>query len=280
MRRRRGVGNSDAQPRAPLASRYERLIERIFLAKYQKGAARLDFERRDLEGAAKSLRIDLPKNLGDLIYSFRYRAALPEAIRKTAPAGGEWIIEPAGRAKYRFALTAIARIIPNRALAETKVPDATPGVIAKYALTDEQALLAKLRYNRLVDVFMGVACYSLQSHLRTTVPKLGQVETDEVYIGLDRRGAHYVFPIQAKRGRDTLSAVQIRQDVAMCRAKWPELICRPIAAQYMEANFIAMFELQQSDDGDLKIVAERHYRLVPPDALSPEELQSYRQRPE
>jgi len=39
-----------------------------------------------------------------------------------------------------------------------------------YALGDEQALLAKLRYNRLLDIFTGVVCYSLQNHLRTNVP--------------------------------------------------------------------------------------------------------------
>ncbi len=262
------------------ASRYEQLIERIFLAKYKKGASRVDFRRTDLEDAAKGLKIALPKNLGDLIYSFRYRATLPEAIRKTAPPGREWVIEPAGRSMYRFVLVALSKITPNRGLAETKVPDATPGVIARYALTDEQALLARLRYNRLVDIFTGVTCYSLQSHLRTTVSGLGQVETDEVYIGLDRRGAHYVFPIQVKRGKDTLSAVQILQDIAMCTDKWPALICRPIAAQYMEENVIAMFELEQPRGGDLKIVAERHYRLVPPDNLSLEELEAYRHRPE
>lgn len=44
------------------------------------------------------------------------------------------------------------------ALAETKVADATPGMIAMYAAGDEQALLARIRYNRLIDVFMGVVC--------------------------------------------------------------------------------------------------------------------------
>jgi len=58
-------------------------------------------------------------------------------------------------------------------MAETKVPDATPGVISMYALNDEQALLAKLRYNRLVDIFTQVACYPLQSHLHTSVPSSG-----------------------------------------------------------------------------------------------------------
>ena len=45
-----------------------------------------------------------------------------------------------------------------------KIPDATPGIVQKYALADEQALLAKLRYNRLLDIFTGVTCYSLQNH--------------------------------------------------------------------------------------------------------------------
>ena len=83
-------------------------------------------------------------------------------------------------------------------MAETKIPDSTPGIITLYAQGDEQALLAKLRYNRLIDIFIGATCYSLQSHLRTTIPNIGQVETDEIYIGVDRRGSHYVFPVQAK----------------------------------------------------------------------------------
>ena len=103
----------------------------------------------------------------------------------------------------------------------TKIPDATPGIIEKYALGDEQALLAKLRYNRLIDVFTGVTCYSLQSHLRTSVTGIGQVETDEIYIGLDRKGSHYIFPVQAKGGRDRQSIVQIEQDCAICKAKFP-----------------------------------------------------------
>ena len=43
----------------------------------------------------------------------------------------------------------------------TKIPDSTPGLIALYALTDEQSLLAKLRYNRLIDIFTQLTCYTL-----------------------------------------------------------------------------------------------------------------------
>ncbi len=195
-------------------NRYTAIVGHIFKQKYRKGDIEIAFEREDIERAAKALKIKLPKNVGDVVYSFRYRKQFPESISSKAPDGLEWIIEGTGRSKYRFRAAALAQIEPNTKLAETKVPDATPGLIEMYALSDEQALLAKLRYNRLVDVFLGVACYSLQNHLRTTVPGLGQIETDEVYIGVDKRGAHYVIPVQAKGGNDKSSTVQIAQELS------------------------------------------------------------------
>jgi hypothetical protein len=129
------------------------------------------------------------------------------------------------------------------------VPDSTPGVIALYSLSDEQALLAKLRYNRLIDIFTQVTCYSLQNHLRTTAPEIGQIETDEIYVGVDRRGAHYVIPVQAKSGKDILSPVQIQQDIAMCLHKFPALICRPVGAQFLAEDVIVLFEFQDTSEG-------------------------------
>jgi hypothetical protein len=68
--------------------------------------------------------------------------------------------------------------------------------------------------------------------------------------------------------------VQIEQDFELCALKFPRLICRPIAAQFMGDNLIALFEFEQSQDG-IKVSSEKHYRLVKPDELSPDELQSY-----
>ena len=59
--------------------------------------------------------------------------------------------------------------------------------MATAAMSDEQALLAKVRYNRLIDVFLGLVAYSLQNHLRTTVTEMGQIEIDEIYVKLDAR---------------------------------------------------------------------------------------------
>lgn len=259
-------------------NRYNQIIEAIFFKYYSEGAIKVLFDRTDIIEAANQLQIKLPKNLGDVIYSFRYRTDLPDSITEKAPAQREWVIRPAGKAKYVFELTSFANIVPNFKLSETKILDATPGVIEKYALNDEQALLAKIRYNRLIDIFTGLTCYSLQSHLRTTtVPKMGQVETDEIYIGIDKRGVHYVLPVQAKGGADKLGIVQIEQDVAVCDEKYTDLICKPIAAQFIQNDLIAMFELETAKN-EVVIVSEKHYRLVTVDQLSPEELKKYGRR--
>jgi hypothetical protein len=265
-------------------NRYTQIIENIFLTRYQEGDTRVCFEREDIAHAAAELGIKLPKNLGDLIYSFRYRARLPASISKIGMGlgglGKMWVIRSRGRAKYCFELVQAQAINPNPMLIETKVPDATPGIVAKYSLNDEQALLAKLRYNRLIDIFTGVTCYSLQNHLRTTVPEMGQVETDEIYVGLDKRGAHYVFPVQAKSGSDQLGTIQVEQDFDLCRHKFPHLICRPIGAQLISSDKIALFELAVVQDEDyVRIAAESHYRLVLPEEITPTDLDGYSHRP-
>jgi hypothetical protein len=259
------------------AGAYSRIIEEIFNRHYRKGAKKVAFGREDIRTAAKEQGIDLPSNIGDVVYSFRYRAELPRSIRDKAPESMQWVIRPVGAAKYSFELTRVANITPAPMLAETKIPNATPGLIDTYALTDEQALLAKLRYNRLIDVFTGLTCYSLQSHLRTQVPNMGQVETDELYVGLDKRGSHYIIPVQAKGGNDKLGVVQIEQDVAMCAAKFHHLICKPIGAQFMDDDLIALFEFELSRKG-VAIASEKHYRLVPPEEVSAEDLATYKTR--
>ena len=264
--------------KAPVVrNRYEVIIEKIFQRHYQKDAAQFSFERKEIEDVAKQLKIVLPKNLGDLIYSFRYRTALPEAIRKTAMNGNEWIIEAAGRAKYEFRQVKINRILPRPELITIKVPDATPEIVVGYAQGDEQALLAKVRYNRLVDIFLGLTTYSLQNHLRTTVKDVGQIEIDELYVGLDRHGNQYVIPVQAKGGSDQLSVVQTKQDLACCKEKFPGLICRALSAQFMDDDRIAMFELTIEND-EVKVVDEKHYKLVSASKISSEDLATYRNR--
>ena len=256
-------------------NRYGALIEKIFIDRHNEGATELEFARTDIESAAEDLGVELPKNLGDVLYSFRFRVALPDRVVATQPAGMEWVIELAGRAAYKFRLVKVNRILPREDLAHIDIPDATPELIRAYALDDEQALLAIVRYNRLIDTFLSLTTYSLQNHLRTTVSGIGQIEIDELYIGLDKRGCHYVIPVQAKGGKDKIGIVQTSQDVRFVEEKFSGVKCRAIAAQFMDNQIVALFELTLQGD-EIKVVEERHYRLVPAKRLDADAIRDYR----
>jgi hypothetical protein len=254
---------------------YDLMIERAFFD-HRKGQEReFAFERSALDRAARSPEVmaanggKAVSNLGDVLYAYRSRRELPARIRETQPAGLEWTIELGGRSKYLFKLAKASRIVPRPDLVTISIPDSTPEIIAKYAMSDEQALLAKVRYSRLIDIFLGIAAYSLQNHLRTSVKGMGQIEIDELYVGIDKLGRHYIVPVQAKGGKDKLTPLQSKQDIAYCREKFPALHCRAVSAQFMSDDRIALFELRQQRD-EIKVVEERHYRLVPADKAEPQ----------
>jgi hypothetical protein len=262
-----------ADPRSP--NRYQQLIEGVFFDGYRNSSTAFEFAREDLEAKATQLGIKLPKNLGDVVYAIRYRTELPERILATQPSGREWIIEGAGTARYRFRLVAATRVSPREDLIKIGIPDATPELIRAYALDDEQALLAIVRYNRLIDTFLGLTTYSLQNHLRTTVKGIGQIEIDELYFGIDRNGCHFAIPVQAKGGKDQIGVVQTSQDIAFVEQKFPGLRCRAVSAQFMADQSIALFELTLQDS-EVRVVQERHYRLIPASELDQIAIRNYR----
>lgn len=242
---------------------------------FTQGMDSIHWQRDELVEGAAELGISLPKNLGDVVYSMRYRTDLPDSVKRLAPEGYEWIIRGEGRAKYVFDLIpAQVRVVPDMALTVTKIPDATPEIIGSTALGDEQALLALVRYNRLIDIFLGLTAYSLQNHLRTTVRKIGQVEIDEVYVAVDRDGRQFIIPVQAKGGTDEIGITQTEQDLAVCADKWPNMICRPVAAQFISDGRIALFELAIQDE-QVRVRHQKHYQLVPAKDITAEDLASY-----
>ena len=262
---------------AKAVARYKQIIEAVFHRYWKKGATEFVFGRDDLRQVCEALKIEPPKNLGDIIYAFRYRQSLPKSILETQPHDRAWLILGDGDAKYRFRLNKLTHIKPTNGLLVRKIPDATPEIISGYALTDEQALLAKVRYNRLIDIFLGVTAYSLQNHLRTKIPNYGQIEIDELYVGLDSRGAQYIIPVQAKGGSDILGVIQTIQDVTFCQTekRYSDCIPRAVSAQFLADDTIALFET--TFDGDeVSIMRERHYKLTEADAITASDLKRYK----
>ena len=168
----------------------------------------------------------------------------------------------------------LQKIEPSNNRQKIKIPDATPEIVKKYAPgTDEQALLTKVRYNRLIDLFTGLTCYSIQNHLRTNVSNLGQIEVDEIYIGINKKGSHFVLPCQAKSPGDKFGIVQVMQDIQFCQERYPNAICKPIALQFLSENDVAILELlvEENEIFRLSVVDEKHYTLVLRSGIDDEE---------
>jgi hypothetical protein len=103
---------------------------------------------------------------------------------------------------------------------------------------------------------------------------VGQIEIDELYVGIDKRGCHYAIPVQAKGGTDQIGVVQTAQDVRYATQAFPGMRCRPIAAQFMPDGTVALFELTLEKD-EVKVVEERHYKLVPATEVDPAAVIAY-----
>lgn len=97
-----------------------------------------------------------------------------------------------------------------------------------------------------------------------------------MYVGIDRNGTHWIFPVQAKGGKDKHSIVQIEQDYQLCRAKFPDALYRGIAAQFVGVDLIALIAFGADEDGFPVIIAEKHYQLVAAGELTAAELNEYK----
>lgn len=262
--------------------KYEQIIEWVFRKNYRPDNVTISFNRDELVLASSELGFARIKNLGDIPYSFRFRRELPASIQATAPENAEWIIVGTGIGEYAFRLASPGKIEPSLHYYPIKIPDATPEIVRHYAPgTDEQALLTRARYNRLIDIFTGLTCYSIQNHLRTTVKEIGQVEVDEIYIGVNKRGTHFVLPCQAKSPGDRFGIVQVMQDITLCNERYPMAICRPIALQFTGEDSVALLELTVREDSQtlmLNTIDEKHYQLIPRSEISNSDLTTLKEK--
>lgn len=226
------------------------------------------FQLSDLDAAAKEMGLELPRNPSDLLYNYRYRQPLPDAITRHARDGEKWVIRSIGRSSYEFALTSISQFYANPLLSNQKIADRTPALVAEFVVSPQQRLRALIRYNDLIGKFTETECHFVGGHFRTVIKQLGQITTDEMYVGVDTKtGIKYAFPLQARSG-DNLSAVQIEQDFKMCAERFKGITCRPIGAQMLGDNVVALLEFVRQEDG-IRVLTERHYQLSRSKAVEP-----------
>lgn len=239
---------------------YEKVILHLFKTISRAGGDERPFTKDGLESACKAVGVPI-KNIPDILYTYRVRSGLPDQILRT----GNWIIE--GRGKSRYAFVKLSRspyIDLPLDLEVISIPDATPEIIQHYGGGDEQGLLARIRYNRLVDIFLGITTFHLQGHFRTSLREIGQVEIDELYLGVDADGKWYVIPIEAKGPApgDRLGVIQMSWLAQFAKEKYPELIAKPVGAKAWADGSIFMIELFPSTSAEeVRTVHYKRYKL-------------------
>ncbi len=193
--RKRAPEHRNHKQRTKVLSEYDHVILEVFRTHYKQGGERLVFRKDELVDACQEHGLTV-RNVPDIVYTYRARRQLPKEISDT----GHWALEPAGRGVYAF------RRLKNPAHFKVRfgeytpvdIYNAIPEVVEGLLRYDEQSLLTRVLYNRLVDIFSGLTCFHIQNHYRSFVTGLGEVELDALYVGVDKNGDLFILPLEAK----------------------------------------------------------------------------------
>lgn len=82
-------------------NRYQALVASLFHGRYSVGIENLPFTRQELIAKADELKIEMPKNPGDVLYSFRYSRSRRRAARTASPASRRSKTSPAAPKSFR-----------------------------------------------------------------------------------------------------------------------------------------------------------------------------------
>jgi hypothetical protein len=229
-------------------NKYRKILKKVFLdarAAAKSGMDDVPFSSSDISTAQAALNLS-GGNPYDFKYNSKGRGGLDAAIVETAPVGMEWRIVSISKGNYVFRLSpAGSNIFELNSMKPVPILDCAPAIVERYALTDEQALLARIRYNSLIGIFSGKVVYSLQTHWTTSDPGgSGQIEVDEIYIGLGEDGRHFSIPVEAKRrGKsEKITSDQILSNYRLCLSKMPETNVLPLAAKQIDEHTVALLE--------------------------------------
>lgn len=235
---------------------YDQVILEMFRRVHKPGANRLPFTKDQLVQVCQELTIII-NNVPDIPYHYRTgRSDLPDEILDT----GNWVIEGAGKGKYTFVrLKRFPYIHIPDDLYVTEIPEATPDIVLKYGGVDEQAVLTRIRYNRLVDIFLSLTAYHLQGHVRSSIQDIGQVEVDDLYVGVDTDGRWYVIPIEAKSvgPKERLGIIQVRQMILFAKQYYGDLILRPVGIKPLDDGSYVFLEFD--DKAELEAISVKRY---------------------
>jgi hypothetical protein len=242
---------------------YVPILREIVRRKYTPGTQRIEFTKQEVEDVAARLGLKLG-NAADVIYRMRSRTRLPDDILDL----GFTILRGVGRGRYVLEVGGEALVhLPEHNVFEHN--DQTPLPVRRLlpenlAELDEQGLLTIVSYCKLLDHFTGLTVYRLRSHVRKSVPGVGQAELDEIDVGIALRDddTPVVFPIEAKAADEVINRVQIASAVAYCETYFVGHEIRPIVVKLTYDGVLHFLEFRATTSlPGLRILSSHGYRL-------------------
>jgi hypothetical protein len=253
---------------------YGPVLLAIFRRKHKAGEIRIEFTLEEVRDELDLQGVEA-RNAPDLIYRMKSRTRLPEEIQTA----GFRILMIIGRGKYAL-IHGDATLIDYPARSEPElVPDRTPLAVRRllpddFGSVDEQALLSVLRYNDLFSKFLGVPSFHLKSHVRKSVPNVGQAEVDDVHVAIlpgdSDNPTLVIVPVEAKAKDDPVNRAQIVMQIHYANHAYPGLAARPLTVKLFEDGVILFMEFAPTvKHNELCVVKHAYYRLTP--ALPPKQ---------
>lgn len=248
-----------------LASKvYVPIVRRIFETNYKTGDTVVEFSLDDVRQAAADLGI-VVRNAADVIYRMRSRTVLPAEILEL----GFYVLTQAGRGKYRFE-QATSTVIDLPISRPIEALDLTPNPVrrllpADLTELDEQAILMVAGYCNLWQHFTGLTVYRLRSHVRKSVPGIGQAELDELNVAVAVRDDEVpvILPIEAKAVGDPINRVQIATQVAFAKRYFAQHDIRPMSIKVDREGVLNLLEFNATTvASEVAVLRSARYKLV------------------
>lgn len=256
----------EAEQQHGLRSRVYVPILRELVRRFREpGSQRVEFTVRDVRQVADDLGIEIG-NAPDLVYRMRARTRLPDDILDM----GFTILRGVGRGRYALEVGGEAVVhLPEHEILDHN--DQTPLPVRRLLPEslvdlDEQGLLTMVSYCKLLDHFTGLTVYRLRSHVRKSVPNVGQAELDEIDVGVAMRDDDIpvVFPIEAKAADEVINRVQVATAVAYCQTYFPGHQIRPIVIKLTYDGVMHFLEFRSTTTlAGLRAINSCGYRLNP-----------------
>jgi len=253
---------------------YVPILVDIFQRKYQDGDEIVEFTLDEVRETAERLDIKI-RNPSDLIYRMKSRTKLPSEMLDK----GFKIIKIVKKGVYQFQLGE-STIVDLTRENVFQIQDTTPVAVRRFleeklSEIDEQGLLTIIHYCDLLSHFTGLKIYRLKSHVRKSIVNIGQVEVDEVDIGigLDSLETPIIFPIEAKSASDPLNWTQIANQVNFSKQLFLNYVIRPIGIKVDYDSLLHIIEFTpEMEANKIKIKNSATYNLI----LSEEQINAIR----